>query len=87
MNNIDVFMYEENIKNESNDAFNYQLLDRCVSDCKYFLGNGNRYEGHLWGRTVERHIAKMKELYNQLEIKPEWLTMLDIENYEKQMLG
>ena len=87
MNNIDVFMYEENVKTENNDAFTYALLDRCLSDCKYFLGNGNRYEGCLWGHTVERHIAKMKELYNQLEIKPEWLTMLDIENYEKQMLG
>ena len=79
MNNINI--------NESNDAFNYQLLDRCVNDCKYFLGCGGRCEKHLWGRTVERHIAKMKELYNQLAIKPEWLTMLDIENYEKQMLG
>lgn len=86
MNNIDIVMYEENVKNESNDTFNYQLLDRCVSDCKYFLGNGGRCEKFLWGGNVKNHIKKMKELYNQLEIKPEWLTILDIENYEKQML-
>ena len=86
MNNIDIVIYEENVKNESNDTFNYQLLDRCVSDCKYFLGNGGRCEKFLWGGNVKNHIKKMKELYNQLEIKPEWLTILDIENYEKQML-
>lgn len=86
MNNIDIVIYEENVKNESNDVFNYQLLDRCVSDCKYFLGNGGRCEKFLWGGNVKNHIKKMKELYNQLEIKPEWLTILDIENYEKQML-
>jgi hypothetical protein len=86
MNNIDIVIYEENVKNESNDTFNYQLLDRCVSDCKYFLGNGGRCEEFLWGGNVKNHIKKMKELYNQLEIKPELLTILDIENYEKQML-
>jgi hypothetical protein len=31
------------------------------------------------------HISKMKEIYNELRDKPEWLTMEDINEYEKQM--
>ena len=27
----------------------------------------------------------MRELYDQLEEKPEWITLEDIDNYEKQM--
>ena len=65
--------------------FEYSLLSRLESDCKYFLGNGNGYEGQLWAGSVDKQIAKMKELYNQLEEKPEWITMEDIDNYEKQM--
>ena len=65
--------------------FEYSLLGRLESDCKYFLGNGNGYEGHLWAGSIDKQIAKMRELYNQLEEKPEWITMEDINNYEKQM--
>jgi hypothetical protein len=65
----------------------YQLLDRCVSDCKYFLGCGNRCEKHLWGGDVKNHIETMKSLYNNMDIKPEWITMKQIEEYEKQMIG
>lgn len=77
------------IKTESKDnedsEYNYMLLSRLKSDCDYFLGNGNRYEKHLWAGNVDDQIAKMKELYNKLPEKPEWLTMEDIENYEKEM--
>lgn len=68
---------------------NYMLLSRLQEDCNYFLGNGNRHEKHLWAGNVQDHIAKMKELYNCFpeEIKPEWITMKDIEDYEKQMVG
>lgn len=72
--------------NESEDnEFNYQLLDRLRTDCEYFLGNGNRNVKHLWAGNVEDQIAKMKELYNTLPEKPDWITMEDIENYEKEM--
>lgn len=65
----------------------YMLLGRLVSDCKYFLGNGNGYEGNLWAGSVEKQIKTMKALYNKLpkDKKPEWLTMDDINNYEKEM--
>ena len=70
---------------ESQNEYDYMLLDRLRQDCEYFLGNGNRSEKHLWAGNVNDQIAKMKELYNKLPEKPEWLSMEDIENYEKEM--
>lgn len=69
------------------EKFNYGLLDRLKMDCEYFLGYGNRYEGHLWAKNVASQILKMKELYNSFsdDKKPEWLTYEDILNYEKLM--
>jgi hypothetical protein len=69
------------------NTFNYRMLDRLRSDNDYYLGNGNRYEKHLWAGNVDGQIAEMKKLWNQLpeNKKPEWLSMEDIENYEKEM--
>lgn len=67
--------------------FDYMLLDRLRTDCDYFLGNGNGYEKHLWAGNVEDQIAKMRELYNKVAEKPEWISMEDIDNYEKEMLA
>lgn len=52
----------------------YRLLDRLRTDCEYFLGYGQRYEGHLWAGNVRDQIAKMRELYEAVPEKPEWLT-------------
>lgn len=67
--------------------FEYRLLSRLKLDCEYFLGAGNGYEGHLWAKTVEAQIKKMKELYNGFseEEKPEWISMEDIQDYEAKM--
>lgn len=73
--------------NEEDDKFNYMLLARLKQDCGYFLGNGNGYEPHLWAGNVEDQIAKMKELYNKVPEKPEWLSLEDIDKYEKDMLA
>lgn len=67
--------------------FDYMLLDRLRTDCEYFLGNGNGYEKNLWAGNVEDQIAKMRELYNKVAEKPEWISMEDIDNYEKEMLA
>lgn len=74
-------------KNNTNLEYNYMLLDRLKTDCEYFLGNGNGYEKHLWAGDIDSQIAKMKELYNSFadDEKPEWITMEDINNYEKEM--
>ncbi|MBR1735518.1 MAG: hypothetical protein IJ736_00680 [Firmicutes bacterium] len=66
--------------------YDYQCLSRCLSDCKYFLGNGNMDTKYLWGgQDVESHISEMKRIYNRLPIKPKWLTMEQIEEFEKAM--
>lgn len=70
---------------DNNYSFEYQLLDRLKADCDYFLGNGNRYEKHLWAGNVKDQIAKMKELYEILPYKPEWCPMTTIEEYEASM--
>ena len=63
----------------------YQLLDRLRSDCEYFLGAGNRAEKHLWTGSVRAQIAKMRELYDTLPEKPEWLTKEVIDDYAERM--
>ena len=68
-------------------SFEYQLLDRLKMDCDYFLGYGGRDEKHLWAGSVEAQIAKMRELYDVLPEKPEWLTEQDIDRYYNAMSG
>lgn len=71
--------------NSLSDKEKYMFLDRMKQDCKYFLGNGNRHTKYLFGNSVKEHIESMKELYNSLKEKPEWLSMEDIEEFEKKM--
>lgn len=70
------------------EAYRYQLLSRLQQDCDYFLGYGNRCEKHLWSLNAKDQIADMKALHNSFpdNKKPEWLSMEQIEEYEKQML-
>ena len=63
----------------------YRLLSRLKADCDYFLGAGGRAEKHLWAGNVREQIAKMRELYDALPEKPEWLTMEDIDRYAQHM--
>lgn len=68
--------------------FDYMMLSRMQSDCDYFLGNGNGYEGHLYGGSVEAICDEMEHLWKSFtdEEKPEWLTLEQITEYRKQML-
>lgn len=65
----------------------YMLLDRLVSDCKYYIGNGNR-SSRLWAGSESEQIWSMKIIWLSLPInkKPEWLSMNDILSIEKQMI-
>lgn len=67
--------------------FEYMMLSRLEMDCKYFLGNENKNKKHLKDGSITSHIEEMKELYNDFpnDKKPEWITLEDIENYEKEM--
>jgi hypothetical protein len=71
------------------NKFDYMMLDRLRSDNEYYLGNGNRNPKNLWAGSVDGQIEEMKKLWNQLpkDKKPEWLSMEDIENYERKMKG
>lgn len=78
---MDLFGYEYDYK------FEYMMLSRLEMDCKYFLGNGNKSKRHLRDGSITSHIEYMKELYNKFpqDKKPEWITLDDIANYEKEM--
>lgn len=66
----------------------YGILSRLESDCKYFLGNGNGYEGHLYYKEVNEHCDEMKKLYESFSDgdKPEWISLEQIETYRREML-
>ena len=64
----------------------YMLLSRLQQDCNYYLGHGGRDAKHaLWAHDEQEQIDKMRELYNILPEKPEWITLEDIDNYAREM--
>ncbi len=70
---------------ENPQTHQYMLLSRLQSDCDYFLGFGIGNIKHLWAGNVPEHIFEMKKLWNELTVKPEWLSFEEILNYEKEM--
>lgn len=78
---------ERIVPNAYKPEFYYGLLDRMVQDCEYYLGVGYGFEKHLWAGSVERQIQAMREIYDALAKKPEWLTREDIDEYERKMLA
>lgn len=71
----------------ANDSFKYMMLDMMKQDCNYYLGNGNKLKKVLWANDEKEHIENMKALWNSFpeNEKPEWLTIEQIEEYEKEM--
>ena len=70
----------------AHDRFNYMMLDRLRCDCEYYLVNGGRNaKQSLWAHDEQKQIDKMRELYDSLKIKPEWLTMEQIDEYAARM--
>ena len=74
---------------ENPKKLEYMLLDRMRSDCEYFLGNGNGYEGHLYGGSIENICNEMKSIWESFtdSEKPEWLSLKDIADYKTKMLS
>lgn len=70
---------------EKEQQYSYMLLDRLKMDCNYFLGHGHRNTDRLWSGNVKDHISDMKELYNSLTVKPQWISMDDINQFEAKM--
>lgn len=67
------------------NRFRYMMLDRMQSDCDYYLGNGNRCARHLWAGNESDHIKIMRALWFSLPVKPEWLTLEQLNDYAKQL--
>ena len=67
------------------NRFHYMFLSRLQSDCDYFLGYGERNVKYLWAGSVDGQILKMRELYDKLPVKPEWLTLEQINEYAAKM--
>lgn len=65
--------------------FEYMLLDRLRCDCEYYLGYGERCARQLWALDEQKQIDKMRELYDLVPEKPEWLTREQIDAYAAQM--
>ena len=72
-------------QNEQEQNPNYRLLSRLKAGCDYFLDAGGRAEKYLWAGNVRAQIAKMREIYETLPAKPEWLTKEAIDDYDEQM--
>ena len=70
---------------ETAQRFDYMMLSRLIDDCKYFLGNGGRCDKHLWAGNVKDQLNKMFYLFNEIIIKPEWITIKDLNNIKKEM--
>ena len=69
----------------SSSTKDYQMLSRLQQDCEYFLKEGNKDSRVLWAKSVPEQIDMMRELYDKLDPKPDWITLQDIENYETEM--
>ena len=69
----------------ADNTFNYMMLDRLKSDCEYYLCYGCRNAKSLWAKDEQEQIDKMREIYDSLQIKPEWLTMEQIDEYAARM--
>ena len=64
----------------------YMLLSRLQMDCEYYLGNGAGCDRQLWAGNPADQIKEMYRLYDLVPIKPEWLTLEEIQSYEGQMM-
>lgn len=86
--NLKIHFIKTNRPTET-ERFNYQMLGRLKSDCDYYLGNGNKYAGHLWAGNEKDQIKEMKKIYNSFsdDKKPEWLTYEAILQYEELMIN
>ena len=68
------------------EQFLYMLLSRLQMDCNFYVGCGGRNSKNLWAGSEAAHINEMKAIHNYLNPTPEWLTMEQIEEFDKQMI-
>lgn len=78
---------DPNYLRRKSHQYEYMMLSRLELDCKYFLGNGNGFLGHLYYKDIDKHIAEMKKIYEAFldQDKPKWISLSDIEKYKEKM--
>ncbi len=69
------------------ESASIQLLGRLVSDCNAFLSGELGNESRLWAKSVRDQIQTMREIYDGLSEKPEWLSPDIINDYARRMWG
>lgn len=69
------------------NTFNYMMLSRLKADCEYFLNWGKRRKSILRSNSISEHIKEMKRIWISFadHQKPEWLSLEQINDYEKRM--
>lgn len=66
----------------------YMMLSRLQGDCIGYLSEGDwRYHqsSRIWAKDEQAQIDEIRRLWNILPIKPEWLTMEQVNEYALQM--
>ena len=66
--------------------YGYMTLDRCRHDYQFYLGYGRRQDKFLYMGNPQDQIDFMRALYDKLDDKPEWLTLEQINEFEKRMI-
>lgn len=62
----------------------YMMLDRLLSDCKYFIKTGPNVR-NLYFPNIARHMKEMRMYWDELNIKPKWLSYEQIGRLEHKM--
>lgn len=82
-------------KREKQHQFQYMMLSRLIGDCRAFFGDERgdesadcRYKNEcfIWGKDIKVLVAEVKKLWHQIpeDIKPEWMTWKEVEEFEKK---
>lgn len=72
-------MAKEFFTRHRDQGFLYMMLGRLISDCEYYKEHPNHK--HLWAGNPEDQEAAMREVWDKLDIKPEWCTLEQLEDY------
>lgn len=78
--------------------FQYMMLGRLSEDCRAFFGNGRgdesadcRYKNEcfIWGKDIKVLVSEVKKLWDEIpeDLKPEWVTWKEIEEFEKKVFA
>ena len=64
--------------------FDYMMLSRMQADCKYY--NSAAHFNNAHASTIRQTIDRMKEIWNKFpeDLKPEWISLEEIEGYENK---